>query len=76
LRGLASRIGVNTSYLSRALSKQNSIPISGRRAGEIAVALGLPRDYFPEYREMLALDAVRHNPRLRDDIYDQVQKKA
>jgi hypothetical protein len=37
--------------------------------GPRAIALGLPRDYFPEYREAFVIDRVRSDPRLRDELY-------
>jgi hypothetical protein len=39
-------------------------------ARQVAAALGLPDDYFPEYREAMVHRAIRRDPRLRDEIFD------
>lgn len=75
MRGLARRVDINQSHLSRALRGANSKRISGEAAGEIALALGLPRDYFPEYREAVAVEAVRRDPALRDSVYRRARRK-
>lgn len=76
VRGLAEKVGVNPSHLSRALRGTDSKTISGELAGQIAVALSLPRDYFPEYREAVVLDKVRNDPELRDRLYGRLRKSA
>jgi len=43
--------------------------VNATHAERIAVYLGLPRDYFPEMREEAAINAIRGNARLRDEIY-------
>lgn len=75
MRGLAVRVGINQSHLSRALRGANSKRVSGELAGQIAIALGLPRDYFPEYREAVAVEAVRGNEELRENVYRRVLRK-
>src|SRR5437016_2412850 len=70
MRALGRLVGVSQSHISRVLSGE--VPrTTGELAGDIAVALDLPRDYFPEYRELVAIDAVRQDPALRDRIYRQ-----
>jgi transcriptional regulator with XRE-family HTH domain len=74
LRTLASRVGVNQSYLSRVLGARGSRPASADIARRIAEALELPPDYFPEAREDEVVAAVRADPALRDKIYRQLRR--
>jgi hypothetical protein len=39
---------------------------SAELAGSVAKALGLPKDYFPEFREAFVIDKVKSDPRLRE----------
>jgi hypothetical protein len=50
-------------------------PASAKVAAAIAEHLGLPHDYFPEYREAVVHDAVSDDPALRDRIYDSLQSR-
>lgn len=77
VRALAKAIGVDQSYLSRILGTGD--PKQERRASAevaalIAEALGLPEDYFPEYREATVIEAVRSDGRLRDRICDALRR--
>lgn len=69
LRGLAERVGVTHSHLSRATRGANGKTVGGDLAGRIAVALDLPADYFPEYREAAVIEHLRSDPALRDRLY-------
>lgn len=78
VRALAAAIEVDQSYLSRILGARD--PKQERRASAevaalIAEKLGLPKDYFPEYREAKAIEAVRADSRLRDRIYDGLPRR-
>jgi transcriptional regulator with XRE-family HTH domain len=67
-RQLAASIDLPQSYLS--------LVINGKRAPSqkllerSARFLGLADDYFPEYREHVAVDAIKRDGRLRDRVYD------
>jgi transcriptional regulator with XRE-family HTH domain len=77
LRALASEIGVNQSYLSRVLGPRGikaSRRASPEAARKIALALGLPEDYFPEVREDYVVVRVRNEPATRDRFYRQLRK--
>ncbi len=47
---------------------------SAELARRVAVALGLPEDYFPEFREAFVLERVRSDPRLREQLYKRFRK--
>jgi transcriptional regulator with XRE-family HTH domain len=74
LRDLAAEVGVNQSHLSRILGARPARSVSGDLAGRIAIVLGLPIDYFPEYREAEVVAAVLHDPELRERIYRQLSR--
>ena len=74
LRGLAERVGVTHSHLSRATRGANGKTVGGDLAGRIAVALGLPADYFPEYREAAVVEQVQNDASLRDRLYGQLKR--
>jgi hypothetical protein len=38
----------------------------------VAIALDLPEDYFPEYRESVVLEHVKKDVDLRDEIYGRI----
>jgi transcriptional regulator with XRE-family HTH domain len=65
----AKRVGVSAQFLGRALNHREGKRIGGELAGRIAEELGLPRDYFPEFREWRAVVALRENPELREQVY-------
>ncbi len=68
---LASTCAVSQSYLSRLLraADYKKTP-SLKLALCVAEALGVPRDYFGEYREAVVIERIRTNRRLRDHLYD------
>lgn len=74
LRGLAVLVGVTHSHLSRAARGANGKSIGGELAGRIAVALDLPADYFPEYREAAVVEKIHDDPSLRDRLYRQLKR--
>jgi hypothetical protein len=57
-------------HLSRVIRGVNYKSASGDLAGRVAEALGLPRDYFPKYREGIVIDRVKTDPLYRDRLYD------
>jgi transcriptional regulator with XRE-family HTH domain len=71
LRKLAKTAGVSPSHLSRVLRRADYKTAGGELAGRVAVALGLPQDYFPEFREAAVIARVRADSAWRDDLYDQ-----
>lgn len=75
LRRIAQRVDVNPSHLSRVTRRANYKTPSTDLVRRIAVALDLPPDYFPEYREGVVIDHVRRDARLRDDLYERLTRQ-
>lgn len=73
LRALARQVGVTDAHLSRVLRRVGYKTPSGELAGRVAEALGLPIDYFPEYREAFVIDQIKRDSRLRDQLYDRLR---
>jgi transcriptional regulator with XRE-family HTH domain len=74
VRQLARDTGVTSSHLSRLLRGVGyRTKPSKELAQRIAVALELEPDYFLEYREAVVLEAVRAQPRLREELYDRLK---
>lgn len=63
---------VNPSHLSRALRGADYKAPGPDLARRVALALGLPGDYFPEAREGFVIDRVRADGELRDRLYDEL----
>jgi transcriptional regulator with XRE-family HTH domain len=75
IRALAREAGVTDAHLSRVLRRANYKTPSGDLARRVAVALGLPEDYFPEYREAFVIERVRGDAELRDRLYGRLRQK-
>lgn len=74
IRAVARSAEVDPGHLSRVLREARGKTVSPELAGRVAVALGLPEDYFPEWREAVIVDRIREDPKLRDQIYDRVRR--
>ena len=70
LRELSRRLGVDATYMSRVRRRQKRLPAD--LPMKVAIALGLPKDYFLETRETLILEAIRQDPALREEVYRRV----
>lgn len=75
LRGLARAAGVDHGHLSRVLRHERGKTAGPDLAGRVAEALGLPRDFFPEYRESAVIDRLRRDGDLRDELYDRLESE-
>lgn len=71
IRALARAADVTDAHLSRVLRGVNYKTASPDLARRVALALDLPEDYFPEYREGIVIERIRHDPRLRDRLYQE-----
>lgn len=69
-KALAAAAGVDPAHLSRALRGKAYKAIGPGLAHRIALALGLPEDYFPEARDGALSRRLRADPRLRDEVHD------
>ena len=75
IRALARLVGVTDAHLSRVLRHANYKTVSADLARRTAIALDLPDEYFAEAREGAVFDLIRNDPRLRDQLYDQLHSK-
>jgi transcriptional regulator with XRE-family HTH domain len=78
LRSLAKEIGVDQAYLSRIIGPrgaEESRRPSRKVLTEISRALDLPDDYFPEYRQLVVIDALRDDLELSDRVYDSLKRR-
>ena len=57
---LADLVGVSQSHLSRVLRSADRKSVSGDLAERIAIALGMPDDWFPETRRERVLERSGH----------------
>lgn len=71
-RKFAAAVGVPQPYLSRTMSGER--PPSTKLLANAAAELGLPHDYFVEYRARVVIEAVRTDGRLRDRVYDELTR--
>lgn len=73
LRRLGREAGVDPSHLSRVLRQTGYKTPSGELTGKVAEALGLPRDYFPEYRQAVVVERIRTDRDLRERLYAELE---
>lgn len=70
LRQLADQAHVDVGFLSRSLRVGTGKVPSARLMEKVAEVLGVAPEAFPEYREYVAVLAVRGDPALRDDVFE------
>ena len=70
LRELSRRIEVSQPHLSQLIHRTGNRRPTGALAEKVAVALGLPPDYFPETRRSMLIEELDKLPELRDELYD------
>jgi transcriptional regulator with XRE-family HTH domain len=75
LRALARATGVTDAHLSRVLRQVRHKTPSADLTRRVAVALGLPPDYFPEFREGFVIERVRKDAKLRDRLYGELSRR-
>lgn len=66
---LGKRVVVTGAHLSRVVRGADYKAVSTDLARRVALALGLPEDYFPEYREGVVIERVKTDPHYRDRLY-------
>jgi transcriptional regulator with XRE-family HTH domain len=75
LRSVSRSAGVDHAHLSRILRGDRGRKVSPGLAARVAVALDLPEDFFPEYREGQVVKAIARDSGLRDQIYDRLKRQ-
>lgn len=68
-RWLAREIRVSQPYLLRVLAGSGSLAVRADIALRVARALGLPEDYFPEWRVLAIVQRMQSDPAFRDSVY-------
>ena len=72
IRAVARIVDVDPTHLSRVLRGARGERAGAKLARQLAEALELPKDYFPEFREACLIERIQEDPVLRDRLYDQV----
>ena len=72
VRALAARIGINDSHLSRVLRQADYKTPSPDLTTRVAGALGLPADYFREFREAYVIELIKTDPKLLNKLYSRL----
>jgi transcriptional regulator with XRE-family HTH domain len=75
LRALARMVDIGDDHLSRVLRGARDKRPTGELARRVAVALGLPHDYFLEARLAFVMEHIAEYPELLDQIYDQLRRR-
>ena len=71
LRGLASRTNLNYTYFSKLKSRKKSPPI--KTIEIISGGLGIPPDYFLEYRVHKITGLLFHNPEYVEKVLSYIE---
>jgi transcriptional regulator with XRE-family HTH domain len=74
LRGLAATVGVDPTFLSRAVRGTRSKRLNADLLVSVARALELPPDYFVEFRELVAIYEIKANPKIRDQVFEKAAR--
>jgi plasmid maintenance system antidote protein VapI len=69
LRTLATRLGLDHGFLSRAVRGTDGKVLTLELVSRIAAELHLAPDYFVEVREALVIERVKADSELRDRLY-------
>jgi transcriptional regulator with XRE-family HTH domain len=72
LRQLARESSVDVGHLSRLTGLNPRKQPTARVIESIAESLGIPADHFPDYREVIVLEALRRDPAFIDRLYDEI----
>jgi hypothetical protein len=69
------RSGVTDAHLSQVIRQVNYETPSPDLTRRVALALGLPSDYFPEFGEGFIIQRVKRDARLREELYDRLHEQ-
>lgn len=75
LRALARMVSIGDDHLSRVLRGDRDKRPAGELTRRVAVALGLPEDYFPEARLAFIMEHLGNHPKLVDKVYAQLLRE-
>jgi transcriptional regulator with XRE-family HTH domain len=75
LRWLADELGIDNSHLSRALRGADGKRLSPELLQRIIRRLDLPPDYFVESRQAQIAEVLRRDPRILNQIYDNLKRR-
>lgn len=75
VHGIAVKAGVTPSHLNRVLRQAEYKTPSADLCRQIALALDLPADYWPEYRERVVTDKIHSDAKLREELYERIQRR-
>jgi transcriptional regulator with XRE-family HTH domain len=70
-RDLARELDVSQGWLSRALSGKR--PLSSELLEQVARVLAVKPDHFIEYRRAASIQALKDDPVLVDQVFDQLR---
>jgi transcriptional regulator with XRE-family HTH domain len=73
---LAGMVGVSQSHLWRVLRGADQKTVGGELAARVALALGLPEDWFVETRRARLFDLLGSDAELCDRLYDELVTRA
>jgi transcriptional regulator with XRE-family HTH domain len=73
IRGLAAAVGVSDSHLSRVVRRADYKTASPDLTARVAAVLGLPSDYFREYREAYVIERIKGDPKLLNRLYSRLK---
>lgn len=76
VRALAIKAEVSASHLGRVLRQKDYKTPSAELCRRIALALDLPEDYWPDYRERVVIERVRSDPALREELYTRLARRS
>jgi transcriptional regulator with XRE-family HTH domain len=76
IRRLAKWAGVTDAHLSRVLRGVAYKTPSRELARRVARALGLPDDYFPEYRQAFVIERIKRDAQLRENLYRNLRRRS
>jgi transcriptional regulator with XRE-family HTH domain len=75
IRSLAREVGVSDSHLSRIVRRADYKTASPELTSRVAAILGLPQDYFPEFREAYVVERIKAEPKLRNELYRRLRRR-
>jgi transcriptional regulator with XRE-family HTH domain len=73
-RDLSAIVGVDPAHISRLLKRGSRLRATPQLMTRVARAFEVDPEFFAEYREWCVVEAMRHNPSLRERLYGLLQR--